>query len=55
MSEVKKECWIKKTECRLFNIKIWESTVWCDSSNFNKENGSYLVPKCFQSEEHDRQ
>ena len=55
MTDVRKECWVRREEFKLFNIKLWELTTWCDSSNFNKQNGSYLIPKCFQSGADDRQ
>lgn len=49
MSNITKDCWIKKTEYKLFDkFKILSVTEMLDSSNFEEEREhNYIMPNCF--------
>lgn len=49
---INKDCWVKKEEHRLFGKLIYQKTIYCDQSIFQKdeEDAVYILPRCFSRE-----
>lgn len=53
---IDKDCYIRKTEFKIFGIKIAEQVITYDNTIFSEpdETSFYAVPECFRRVKHDK-